>query len=154
MRTTTLQLVSFSFEINWGPKSLAEVLIFWNSNLSNNLGWQNNQNQSCRSRLEQQICSLWLFHLKPFRSQIFILNLEKWILGKWICYIGTNDLGVKWLKESEVGGFPRLKQNSFGSFLWFLKNSNHHGLVIRTNCDKLVSPPIANRLWWECHQQR
>ena len=29
--------MTFLFEIIWGPKIVAQVLMFWNSNLSNNL---------------------------------------------------------------------------------------------------------------------
>jgi hypothetical protein len=44
------------------------------------------------------------------------------------------------------GGLPGLKQKKFAIF-WpvfgIFENSNHRRLVIRTDCDKLLSLPVA-----------
>jgi hypothetical protein len=51
------------------------------------------------------------------------------------------------MKLELVGGLSKTK--FFASF-WYVfgnfENSNHRRLVIRTDCDKLLSPPNANRL--------
>jgi hypothetical protein len=49
-RFETLQLITFSFEIIYGPKIQFEVLTFWNSKFLNDLRWRTDINQSCRSR--------------------------------------------------------------------------------------------------------
>ena len=53
------------------------------------------------------------------------------------------------MKIELVGGLYRIETKNFAIF-WpifvIFENSNHHRLVIRTDCDKLVSPPVANRM--------
>jgi hypothetical protein len=51
------------------------------------------------------------------------------------------------MKLELVGGLSKTKM--FAIFLYVFgnfENSNHRWLVIRTDCDKLLSPPNANRL--------
>ena len=53
------------------------------------------------------------------------------------------------MKLELVGDFLGLKQIFFAIFLLIFgnfENSNHRRLVIRTDCDKLLSPLVANRL--------
>ena len=53
------------------------------------------------------------------------------------------------MKLELVGELPRIATNFFASF-WPIfgnfENSNHYRLVVQTDCDKLLSPPVANRL--------
>jgi hypothetical protein len=43
---------------------------------SNNLGWINDQNKSCRSRKVMKLCYLQLFHLKSFTALKYYLKLK------------------------------------------------------------------------------
>jgi hypothetical protein len=53
------------------------------------------------------------------------------------------------MKLELVLGLPRNETKKFAIFLSVFgnfENSNHRWLVIRIDCGKLLSPPVANRL--------
>ena len=77
-KKTTMQLVIDNFFIWYHlcMKNYVWISHIWNLNFSNDLGWRNAQNESCRSRRVIQLCSWQIFYLKSSMHGKLRLNFS------------------------------------------------------------------------------